>query len=193
MFLIDRQRFKIKLEILSLKTKNISIFEYNLCQLAFKSYMTKKKYPFTTASELDDMIDQYFNDIEEKNIPDDEQLKNTEKEVATRQKLSKSKSKQITITGLALHLGFSSRQAFEDCEVKGKFADQLKRARLRVMADYEKKLHVTSSTGAIFALKSMGWNERTEKPSDTVTNNVLKIEIIQSGPKLASSENGVIL
>ncbi len=61
------------------------------------------------------------------------------------------------------------------------------------MADYEKKLHVTSSTGAIFALKSMGWNERTEKTTDIATNNVLKVEIIQSGPKLASSEKEVIL
>jgi hypothetical protein len=61
------------------------------------------------------------------------------------------------------------------------------------MADYEKKLHVTSSTRAIFALKSMGWNERTEKPADIATNNVLKVEIIQSGPKLASSEKEVIL
>jgi hypothetical protein len=60
------------------------------------------------------------------------------------------------------------------------------------MADYEKKLHVTSSTGAIFALKSMGWNERTEKPADIATNNV-KVEIIQSGPKLASFEKDVIL
>jgi hypothetical protein len=143
--------------------------------------MAKKKYPFTTASELDDMIDQYFNDIEEKNIPEDEQ------------KLLKSKSQQITITGLALHLGFSSRQAFEDYEAKGKFADHLKRARLRVMADYEKKLHVTSSTGAIFALKSMGWNERTEKPTEVAPNTILKVEIVQSGPKLASSEKEVIL
>ena len=154
--------------------------------------MAKKKYPFTTASELDDMIDQYFNDIEEKNITDDEQIKNTEKEVTPAQKLPKNKS-QITITGLALHLGFSSRQEFENYEAKGKFAEQLKRARLRVMADYEKKLHVTSSTGAIFALKSLGWNERTEKPADATSNTILKVEIIQSGPKLASSEKEVIL
>lgn len=127
------------------------------------------------------MIDQYFNDIEEKKIPEGEE------------KLSKNKSQQITITGLALHLGFSSRQAFEDYEAKGKFADHLKRARLRVMADYEKKLHVTSSTGAIFALKSMGWNERTEKHVDATANTILKVEIIQSGPKLASSEKEVIV
>jgi hypothetical protein len=32
-------------------------------------YMAKKKYPFTTANELNDMIGQYFNDIEEKHSP----------------------------------------------------------------------------------------------------------------------------
>jgi DNA-packaging protein gp3 len=156
-------------------------------------YMAKKKYPFTTANELNDMTGQYFNDIEEKHSPDEAQIKNTEKGVAPGQKLPKSKSQQITITGLALHLGFSSRQAFEDYETKGKFADHLKRARLQVVADYEKELHVTSSTGAIFALKSMSWNERTEKPADIATNNVLKVKIIQSGPKLASFEKEVIL
>ena len=128
--------------------------------------------PFTSAQELDDKIDQYFNDIEEKSTSEEEQLNS-----ASAQKNTKSKSQQITITGLALHLGFSSRQAFEDYEAKGKFADHLKRARLRVMADYEKKLHVTSSTGAIFVLKSMDWNERTEKPADVAPNTVLKVEI----------------
>ena len=77
--------------------------------MAFSSYIAKNKYPFTTAYELDDMIDQYFNDIEEKNVPDEGQIKNTEKEIAPGQKLPKSKSQQITITGLALHLGFSRR------------------------------------------------------------------------------------
>ena len=62
------------------------------------------------------------------------------------------------------------------------------------MADYEKKLHVTSSTGAIFALKSMGWNERADqKPADGSENHVFKVEIIRSGPPLSSAENEVIL
>jgi hypothetical protein len=155
--------------------------------------MPKKKHFFPSAQKLDDRINQYFNDIELKNAPEDEQINNTGKIVNSEKKTSKSNSQQITITGLALHLGFSSRQAFEDYEANGKFADHLKRARLRVMTDYEKKLHVTSSTGAIFALKSMGWNERTEKPTETTVNTVLKVEIIQSGPKLASSEKEVIL
>jgi hypothetical protein len=99
-----------------------------------------------------------------------------------------------TIAGLALYLGFSSRQAFEDYEANGKFADRLKRARLQIEAAYEKKLHYQSPTGAIFALKSMGWNERADnKPADEAANTLLKVEIIKSGPQLAASEKEVIL
>jgi hypothetical protein len=39
----------------------------------------------------------------------------------------------------------------------------------------------------------MGWNERTEKLTEVAPNTVLKVEIIQSGPKLASFENEVTL
>ena len=82
----------------------------------------------------------------------------------------------------------------EDYERKGKYAEKISRARLRVMAEYEKKLHVTSSTGAIFALKSWGWNERAEPAQiDDSANTKLKVEIVQTGPPLASAENEVIL
>jgi hypothetical protein len=39
----------------------------------------------------------------------------------------------------------------------------------------------------------MGWNERADKPSDETANTVLKVEIIQSGLQLASSEQEVML
>jgi hypothetical protein len=52
--------------------------------------------------------------------------------------------------------GLAAGLEFEDYEAKGTFADHLKRARLRVMADYEKKLHITLSTVAIFVLKKHG-------------------------------------
>ena len=61
-----------------------------------------------------------------------------------------------TITGLALFIGFNSRQEFEDHEKKPRFAPALKRARLKIEAEYEKKLPLTSAAGAIFALKSLG-------------------------------------
>lgn len=94
-----------------------------------------------------------------------------------------------TLSGLAFFLGFESRQKFDKYEQEGKFAKTLKRGRLRIEAEYEKKLHYTSSTGAIFALKSLGWNEReTMLP---ILNGNLKIEIIDNGIPLASSETEI--
>ncbi len=70
----------------------------------------------------------------------------------------------------------------------------LKRAHLRIEAIYEKKLHQQPSTGAIFALKSLGRNEgaagKTKKGNAV---KILKIKIIETGPKLAANENEVVL
>lgn len=69
----------------------------------------------------------------------------------------------ITITGLAIHLGFDSRQSFYDYEKKPKFSYILKRARLFVENNYEFLLtNGSTPTGAIFALKNMGWSDRQE-------------------------------
>ena len=68
----------------------------------------------------------------------------------------------ITITGLALFLGFSDRQSLNDYEDKIEFSFIVKRARLRVENGYEKALHLQSPTGAIFALKNMGWNDKQQ-------------------------------
>lgn len=67
-----------------------------------------------------------------------------------------------TITGLTLFLGFSHRQSLDDYEKKQEFSDIIKRARTRVEHEYEKKLHDDKNTGAIFALKNMGWKDKTE-------------------------------
>lgn len=68
----------------------------------------------------------------------------------------------ITITGLALHLGFESRQSFYDYEKNEVFSYVIKRARLRVESMYEEKLLGNNCTGPIFALKNMGWTDKTE-------------------------------
>jgi len=161
-------------------TKKLSIFDYSFMPIGI-SIINHMKY-FKSAQKLDELIGQYFDAI----IPVDE----TE-EIKTSKKTARDFP---TISGLALHLGFSSTQEMEDYELRGKYAEKIKRARLRVMADYEKKLHVTSSTGAIFALKSMGWNDRPEAKSVEGAATVrLKVEIIQTGPPLATAENEVVL
>lgn len=67
-----------------------------------------------------------------------------------------------TITGLALFLGFESRQSIYDYEKDGTFSYIIKNARLRVEEGYEERLHTGIPTGAIFALKNMGWKDKVE-------------------------------
>lgn len=69
---------------------------------------------------------------------------------------------KVTIAGLAYNLGFESRQSFYDYEEIPEFSYIIKRARLRVETAYEEKLSEGSCTGAIFALKNMGWKDKTE-------------------------------
>jgi hypothetical protein len=89
---------------------------------------------FTFEKDCQKMIDAYFNE---------------------------NKSKP-TITGLALYMGFASRQSFYDYEKSGEFSYIIKRARLRIENKYEEALHGTSPTGAIFALKNFGWKDKQE-------------------------------
>lgn len=67
-----------------------------------------------------------------------------------------------TITGLAYHLGFESRQSVYDYEKKGEFSYSIKRARLRVEHEYEKKLSGNNCVGAIFALKNFDWKDKVD-------------------------------
>jgi len=67
-----------------------------------------------------------------------------------------------TITGLAIYLGFCSRQSFYDYEKVAKFSYTIKRARLFIECEYEEQLHTGNVAGAIFALKNMGWIDKQE-------------------------------
>lgn len=67
-----------------------------------------------------------------------------------------------TITRLAFHIGFVSRQSIYDYEKSGEFSYIIKKARLWIEADYEQRLSTTNPTGAIFALKNMGWRDKVE-------------------------------
>ena len=68
-----------------------------------------------------------------------------------------------TITWLALYLGFCSRQSLYDYIEKEEFTYIMKRAQAIVAMSYEEMLLSKSSTGAIFALKNMGWKDKTEQ------------------------------
>jgi DNA-packaging protein gp3 len=74
-----------------------------------------------------------------------------------------AEKRKPTITRLALALGFESRQSFYDYEQKEEFSYIIKRARLEVEAGYEDGLRESNCTGSIFALKNMGWKDKTEQ------------------------------
>ena len=83
----------------------------------------------------------------------------------------------ITITGLAYHLGFESRQSFYDYENRPDFSYTIKRARLFIENEYESQLQIGNTTGAIFALKNFGWSDKQEI-DHTSNGNELKPQII---------------
>ena len=141
--------------------------------------MSRKKRPFSSTEQLDELITQYFDQ------PNPGKENNEGKPGGT---------PTPTLAGLAFFLGFNSRMEFEACEAKGKYAAILQRARLRIESVFERKLHGHSYGGAVFALKNM---ERSEPFQNIASPNKgkkrLKPEIIRTGPKLASSEKDVVL
>lgn len=81
---------------------------------------------------------------------------------------AKENSEKATITGLALYLGFSARKTLYEYADKKVFGNLIKRAMLAVENSYE-----TNGTAFdIFALKNMGWKDKTE-----VENTNTNIEI----------------
>lgn len=72
-------------------------------------------------------------------------------------------TKKLAVTGLALHLGFTSRQALINNEgYSPKFLDAIKRAKLRIECYYEEHLVESHAAGSIFALKNFGWKDTHE-------------------------------
>ena len=75
-----------------------------------------------------------------------------------------------TISGLCYFLGFESRQSFYDYEERPKFSYTIKRARFAIEVEYETNLQLGNVTGAIFALKNMGWDDKSHQDQNvTVT------------------------
>lgn len=69
-------------------------------------------------------------------------------------------AEKATITGLVLFLGFCSRSSLDDYEKRGEeFSFIIKRANMAVQNSYE----LSGQTFDIFALKNMGWKDKTEQ------------------------------
>lgn len=67
-----------------------------------------------------------------------------------------------TLAGLAFHLGID-RQTLYNYKEREDFFDIIKKATDKVSARYEERLvYESQPTGVIFALKNMGWSDKTE-------------------------------
>lgn len=151
--------------------------------------MKTHAYYSKSAAILANRIDQYFKHIE--GTFHTEQ-KTTKGKDLTTQKVWDREPEAATVAGMALFLGFSSKQEFEAYEVSGKHAHVLKRGRLRLEAAYESRLHQTP-TGVIFALKTLGWNDKPEIQKPSKTDHTLQVEIRNTGLLPAGNEKEVML
>ena len=71
-----------------------------------------------------------------------------------------------TMTGLAMYLGFESRQSLYDYGKKDGFSYPIKKALLQIENNYEKGLWGDKVAGVVFALKNMGWADSLKLGED---------------------------
>lgn len=131
---------------------------------------------YSSVEELKLAIDKYFNE--------DHKIRTVLIGKAPNQ--TKVELPVITITGLTMYLGFESRQSFYDYEKNEEFSYIIKRARLFVENEYEEQLQHGNTTGAIFALKNMGWIDKQELDHTTngqSINQVTKISFKDTSTK----------
>jgi hypothetical protein len=128
---------------------------------------------FESVEQLDEAIHDYFiNGVKKRKVVIGKAPNQTIEEIEV-----------PTITGLCYYIGFDSRQSFYDYENRPEFSYTIKRARLFIEREYEEQLSVGNTTGAIFALKNMGWKDKTEQEQygkdggPIQTENTLKVEV----------------
>ncbi|MDR3693388.1 terminase small subunit [Mucilaginibacter sp.] len=147
---------------------------------------------FATLKQLNNRIDAYFN--LSGGAPQNKRKSKSKTETAEISEEAVNEPQPATMSGLALFLGFHSLAGFEDHAQNGEFATALQRARLRMLAIYERRLLQQSPTGVMFALKSFGWDDRAgNKTGREIVPKTLTIEIVETGFIPAGDEKEVAL
>ena len=132
---------------------------------------------FTSAEEMQEKIDAYFKECEGKIMKDEEGKPLLNK---YGQPIIYG-AKPLTITGLALALGFVSRQSLLNYEAKDEFFDTIKRAKARVEEYAESRLFdKDGSNGAKFSLSNnfKGWAEKQQIEADVKNDISINVELV---------------
>lgn len=95
----------------------------------------------------------------------------------------KQENEPVTWTGLALFLGFSSRQSIDEYQKYDGFSDSVKRAKALVEWHYELRLCGDKPTGAIFALKNFGWKDKQEIDHSSSDGSMTPVTVVFSDEK----------
>lgn len=120
---------------------------------------------YKTPEEMQKKIDAYFESCKGEYITDDDGNLMTDKYGNP----VKTKERPLTITGLALAIGFTSRQALLNYEGKPEFVDTIKKAKAIVEQYAEERLFDKDGVnGAKFNLSNnfKGWSERQQIDSN---------------------------
>lgn len=98
-------------------------------------------------------------------------------------------SKPPTVTGLALSLGFTGRQALIDYQGRPEFADTVTRAKSRCEEYAESRLYdKDGANGAKFSLGcNFGWRAAEEKPP-TAAGGIVLLPAVMETPKPPEDE-----
>jgi hypothetical protein len=111
-------------------------------------------------NELVELINSYYNSILIEGVEDKEGGKT-------------NFLHRPTITGLALHLGYSTRQSIYDNQKIPEYSYILKTAITFIEKYHEESLDSKNVTGHIFALKNMGWKDKSEVETTLKTEQPL--------------------
>ena len=126
---------------------------------------------YKTVAELQEAIDQYFDNCRGEPLLDDEGTVLTDK----RGNPIFVGAKPPTVTGLALALGFSTRQSLLNYQGRKQFLDTITRAKTRCEEYAEARLYDRDgSKGAQFSLEyNFGWRADKVQPAGENSNNLI--------------------
>lgn len=77
------------------------------------------------------------------------------------------------VSGLALYLGFADKSTLYEYRDRDGFSYPIKKSLSRIELYHEQRLSENNVTGAIFALKNMGWKDKTEVEQSGGLNVIL--------------------
>jgi hypothetical protein len=132
---------------------------------------------YKTVEEIQEKIDAYFEECNGEIV----YTKDGEPFIDKNGNVVRTGVRPLTITGLALALGFTTRQALLNYEDKPEFVDTIKRAKSKVERYAEERLFDRDgSNGAKFSLSNnfKGWAEKQQIEADVKNDVNINIELV---------------